>query len=282
MCYLTLMPLLLWPMSGWASPFLSVVIAFLLLGVENIGAYIEEPFHVMALDTFCATVQRDIRNILAMHSSSGIAGSSVDNVPVVGGLNSPGQIGLRSSSEQQQLPLQQQQHCAIDFSSHSRCSNTRCSHSSNKRLSGDRCIGTVGLGSRTWDAGAAQRGSMQGPHCSNKPAAAVASAREYSCGKQTQQRVQYAMPQSAAVGAEGHTYGRCSACGGDLLHQGLEQQSIEISSRSRPPYEAVVSNTVGGITGGSLVTDNSRACLLSKAEQVELLQQQQPTHQHWQ
>lgn len=46
MCYLTLMPLLLWPMSGWASPFLSVVIAFLLLGVENIGAYIEEPFHV--------------------------------------------------------------------------------------------------------------------------------------------------------------------------------------------------------------------------------------------
>jgi predicted membrane chloride channel (bestrophin family) len=33
-------------MSGWASPVLAVVIAFLLLGVENIGAFIEEPFHV--------------------------------------------------------------------------------------------------------------------------------------------------------------------------------------------------------------------------------------------
>jgi predicted membrane chloride channel (bestrophin family) len=51
MCYLTLLPLLLWPMSGWASPPLAVVIAFLLLGVENIGAFIEEPFHVSRL--FC-------------------------------------------------------------------------------------------------------------------------------------------------------------------------------------------------------------------------------------
>jgi predicted membrane chloride channel (bestrophin family) len=59
MCYLTLLPLLLWPMSGWASPPLAVVIAFLLLGVENIGAFIEEPFHVSVhgLDEFheCAT-----------------------------------------------------------------------------------------------------------------------------------------------------------------------------------------------------------------------------------
>jgi hypothetical protein len=44
-----LLPLLLRPMSGWVSPPLAVVIAFLLLGVENIGAFIEEPFHVSRL-----------------------------------------------------------------------------------------------------------------------------------------------------------------------------------------------------------------------------------------
>jgi hypothetical protein len=47
LCYILVgLPLLLWPMAGWASPVLAVVIAFLLLGVENIAAYIEEPFYV--------------------------------------------------------------------------------------------------------------------------------------------------------------------------------------------------------------------------------------------
>ncbi|WIA21100.1 hypothetical protein OEZ85_005418 [Tetradesmus obliquus] len=75
MVYLTLLPLLLWPMAGWASPPLAVVIAFLLLGVENIGAFIEEPFHVIAFDTFCSAVHRDIRGIIKMHDSIG-------NVPI--------------------------------------------------------------------------------------------------------------------------------------------------------------------------------------------------------
>lgn len=125
-CYIGL-PLLLWPLAGWASPVLAVLIAFLLLGVENIGCFIEEPFHVsgrnvvcmpspsslrpswhevvgkipagagtqfiqivvfwpgntlfcpplcvcvlqvVAFDTFCSAVQRDVQNILAMHDNS--------------------------------------------------------------------------------------------------------------------------------------------------------------------------------------------------------------------
>lgn len=47
MCYILIgLPLLLWPLAGWSSPVLAVLISFLLLGVENIGAFIEEPFHV--------------------------------------------------------------------------------------------------------------------------------------------------------------------------------------------------------------------------------------------
>lgn len=46
MVYLLLMPIMLWPSCGWATPVLSLISAFLLLGVENIGAQIEEPFSV--------------------------------------------------------------------------------------------------------------------------------------------------------------------------------------------------------------------------------------------
>jgi hypothetical protein len=50
MCYILVgLPLLLWPLAGWSSPVLAVLISFLLLGVENIGAFIEEPFHVSLL-----------------------------------------------------------------------------------------------------------------------------------------------------------------------------------------------------------------------------------------
>lgn len=71
MCYILIgLPLLLWPLAGWSSPVLGVLISFLLLGVENIGSFIEEPFHVIAFDKFCAAIQRDVNNILAMHDNS--------------------------------------------------------------------------------------------------------------------------------------------------------------------------------------------------------------------
>jgi predicted membrane chloride channel (bestrophin family) len=39
MCYILIgLPLLLWPLAGWSSPVLAVLISFLLVGVENIGA----------------------------------------------------------------------------------------------------------------------------------------------------------------------------------------------------------------------------------------------------
>jgi len=46
MTYLLLLPIMIWPACGWATPFFALIAAFLLLGVENIGVQIEEPFSV--------------------------------------------------------------------------------------------------------------------------------------------------------------------------------------------------------------------------------------------
>jgi hypothetical protein len=46
LCHIHFLPLLLWPLAGWDSPALAVLIAFLVLNIEGIASYIEEPFHV--------------------------------------------------------------------------------------------------------------------------------------------------------------------------------------------------------------------------------------------
>jgi hypothetical protein len=92
LCYILVgLPLLLWPMAGWASPILAVVIAFLLLGVENIAAYVEEPFYAIALDQFATNVQRDVLTIVGMWGGSSAdrdspAGTGGNNAPVIGGV----------------------------------------------------------------------------------------------------------------------------------------------------------------------------------------------------
>ena len=47
--YITFMPFTLWHACGWGSVPASVVIAFLLLGIEEIGVQIEEPFGILPL-----------------------------------------------------------------------------------------------------------------------------------------------------------------------------------------------------------------------------------------
>lgn len=49
LCYIHCLPLLLWPLAEWGSPVLAVMISFLVLGIEGISSYIEEPFHVRTL-----------------------------------------------------------------------------------------------------------------------------------------------------------------------------------------------------------------------------------------
>lgn len=93
MIWLTLLPFPLWDVYGWAAPGLQVLtnsphvqrgmqcnrhalwtnrvltaqalISFLLIGVENIGIQIEEPFAVLPLEAYCTAIQRDVREIAA-------------------------------------------------------------------------------------------------------------------------------------------------------------------------------------------------------------------------
>ena len=47
--YVTFMPFTLWRACGWGCVPASVIIAFLLLGIEEIGVQIEEPFGILPL-----------------------------------------------------------------------------------------------------------------------------------------------------------------------------------------------------------------------------------------
>eukprot|EP00198_Chlamydomonas_reinhardtii_P012718 XP_001702055.1 predicted protein [Chlamydomonas reinhardtii] len=54
MIYLTVLPMVLWNSLSWWSLVASVLITFLLLGTENIGVQLEEPFRVLPLDDMCS------------------------------------------------------------------------------------------------------------------------------------------------------------------------------------------------------------------------------------
>ncbi|KAK9846556.1 hypothetical protein WJX81_006513 [Elliptochloris bilobata] len=63
--WLTLLPFSLWEVYGWASPALQAIISFLLIGVENIGIQIEEPFAVLPLMAYCDAIRKDVEEVLA-------------------------------------------------------------------------------------------------------------------------------------------------------------------------------------------------------------------------
>ena len=45
--WLLFLPFGLWPILGWAVPGVSCVVAYLLMGTENIGIQLEEPFAII-------------------------------------------------------------------------------------------------------------------------------------------------------------------------------------------------------------------------------------------
>lgn len=66
-----LLPFALWQDCQWITPFVAVLIAFLLLGVENIGVQIEQPFSVLPLEKFCTTIRDNIIEQLQIRMRSG-------------------------------------------------------------------------------------------------------------------------------------------------------------------------------------------------------------------
>ena len=61
----TFLPFALWDICGWASPVVEGVLTFLLLGIENVGIQIEEPFHILPMRAYCAGMAADVGEIVA-------------------------------------------------------------------------------------------------------------------------------------------------------------------------------------------------------------------------
>lgn len=59
--WLAFLPFSLWPACGWTSVPASGVISFLLLGIEEIGVQIEEPFGILPIEQICDTAEDEIR-----------------------------------------------------------------------------------------------------------------------------------------------------------------------------------------------------------------------------
>ncbi|CAL5224016.1 g6636 [Coccomyxa viridis] len=58
MIFLTFLPFTLWEVTGWLSPFAEALIAFLFMGIDNIGTQIEEPFATLPLGAYCEMMSR--------------------------------------------------------------------------------------------------------------------------------------------------------------------------------------------------------------------------------
>lgn len=76
------LPFALWHECQWLTPFVSVIVTFLLLGVENIGVQIEQPFSVLPMEQFCATIRANIIEQLQIRMRSGeLLWQALDGAP---------------------------------------------------------------------------------------------------------------------------------------------------------------------------------------------------------
>jgi hypothetical protein len=67
MIWLTLLPFTLWDSCGWATLPITGIVSFLLLGIEEIGVSIEEPFTILPLETIARTIEANLRELEATH-----------------------------------------------------------------------------------------------------------------------------------------------------------------------------------------------------------------------
>ena len=61
-------PFAVWSQYGWATPFVTAIVTFLLMATENIGVQIEEPFKVLPMASIADSCVQGIYEILAHHS----------------------------------------------------------------------------------------------------------------------------------------------------------------------------------------------------------------------
>ena len=62
--WLLFLPFGLWPILGWAVPGVSCVVAYLLVGTENIGVQLEEPFAIIFMGQIADSCRDSIAEIV--------------------------------------------------------------------------------------------------------------------------------------------------------------------------------------------------------------------------
>ena len=77
--WLTGFPFAAWSSYGWVTPFITALVSFLLLGTENIGIQIEEPFEVLPLDSICDVCAQSVEDLMEGHAGKPTARAWIDS-----------------------------------------------------------------------------------------------------------------------------------------------------------------------------------------------------------
>ncbi|PRW33726.1 UPF0187 chloroplastic [Chlorella sorokiniana] len=72
MIWLTLLPFTLWDSCHWAMLPIAGIVSFLLLGIEEIGVQIEEPFTILPLEVISRTIEGNVWELYRMHSGEAL------------------------------------------------------------------------------------------------------------------------------------------------------------------------------------------------------------------
>ncbi|MEW5303003.1 MAG: hypothetical protein WDW36_005736 [Sanguina aurantia] len=112
--WLAALPLAIWDDCGWATPMILGLVSFFLLGIEEIGVSIEEPFSQLPLHEICKDIQQDLAGVVAKSgdikmmidfgvSSAAARGEGFDSLI---GSSTDWMWDLQAPDEQRQLQMQ--------------------------------------------------------------------------------------------------------------------------------------------------------------------------------
>jgi predicted membrane chloride channel (bestrophin family) len=98
MIWLSLLPFTLWDTCHWATVPVTALVAFLLLGIKEVGVAIEEPFTILPLEVICNTIEGNVWELHRMHSANGVeqqhaAGNAVVTAEALVDIMAPQTIG---------------------------------------------------------------------------------------------------------------------------------------------------------------------------------------------
>jgi predicted membrane chloride channel (bestrophin family) len=81
--FLTFLPFALWPYLLWLTAPATAMLAFLLVGIENIGVQLEQPLDVLPLHRFCCATRKSVEAVAedAVWAASRAAAAGVCEAP---------------------------------------------------------------------------------------------------------------------------------------------------------------------------------------------------------